>query len=42
MFTIIVHFFMQDTQYFTTDFPATIINSLNMGTVSDLTVERAS
>lgn len=42
MFTIIIHFFMQDTQRIITDTPALIISALNMGTVADLTVERAS
>lgn len=42
MFTIIVHYFMRDTEHVTTDAPALFISTLNMLTVADLTVERAS
>lgn len=42
MFTVTVHFHMQDTQRWSTSDPAGVVASLNMGTVRDLQIERES
>lgn len=42
MFTVIIHFHMQDTQRCTTADPLALLLSLNMSTVRDLQIERDS
>jgi hypothetical protein len=42
MFTVTIHFHMQDTQRWSTSDPLALLMSLNMGTVRDLQIERNS